>query len=279
MSRRWAYNEQLMIGLKIERILKMIHKDANIIIKDDNDRIFYNGKRGAIFSTGILKHENDNDLVRLQIKHIEITEDDTFVIILYSDKYEEKHYSEYYYDDEFYNLAKKKWNNMIDRTTSGRYKCYDEVQVCEEWKDFSNYYEWFKNNWFDYDGKLDVDKDLIDKNSKIYSPKTCCIIPHEINIGIRISDKAESRGAVNWDERRQAYKVKLNVYTRHINTQRRKYKDALDLYFKKKDEFVKAMAEDFKDVVDKRVYDALMKYNSRELYLEKFGDYPSEYYE
>jgi hypothetical protein len=40
MSRRWAYNEQLMIGLKIERILKMIHKDADIIIKDDNDRIF-----------------------------------------------------------------------------------------------------------------------------------------------------------------------------------------------------------------------------------------------
>lgn len=53
----------------------------------------------------------------------------------------------------------------------------------------------------------------------------------------------------------------------------------LDLYFKKKDEFVKAMADDFKNVIDKRAYDALMKYNSRELYLEKFGDYPSEYYE
>lgn len=268
-----------MIGLQIERVLKMIHKDANIIIKTESGKVFYEGKRGNIFSRGLLNHNHDNDIVRLKIKNIEIGTDDTFIIILYNDRYEEKHYSNYYYDDEFYNLAKKRWDNMIGRTTNGRYECYDEVEVCEEWKDFSNYYEWFKDNWVDYDGRVDVDKDLIDKNSKIYSPETCCIIPHEINIGIRIADSAESRGTVNWDKRRQAYKVRLNVYTRHINTQRRKYKDALDLYFKKKDEFVKAMAEDFKDIIDKRAYDALMKYSSRELYLEKFDNYPSEYYE
>ena len=71
MSKVWSKN--LMIGLQIERILKMIHKDANIIIKTESGKVFYEGKRGNIFSSGLLSHNHDNDIVRLKIKNIDVS--------------------------------------------------------------------------------------------------------------------------------------------------------------------------------------------------------------
>lgn len=268
-----------MIGLQIERVLKMIHKDVDIIIKTESGKVFYEGKRGGIFNTKLFNRNKKNDLIRLQIKHIEIGDNDTFIIILYDDKYEEKHYSKNYYDDEFRAMAMQKHHGMFDRVKNPRSECYEDVTICEEWKDFETFYEWLKDNWVDCDERVDLDKDLLGKNNKIYSPQTCCLIPHSLNVSIRIPNKQEARGIANWDEKRQAYKIRIDVGKYHINTQRRKYKDAMDLYFVKKDEFVKALAEDYRDIILPSVYEQFMQYNSRELYLEKFGDFPKEYYE
>ena len=272
------------VGLKLERLLKRFKPVTYVIIKDNYDTVYYEGTIGDMWSNyanegygGNGFFNRKNEFHRYDIENVSVDNDCNITIHLNKDKLEDKHYSKYHYDDEFISLAKERWNGMFSRIS--KQSAYSDVTVCEEWQDVNNYIEWFKDNWIDYDGRVDVDKDLIGKNSKIYSPETCCIIPHEINIGIRIVNKAESGGILSWDKKRQAYKVRMKVHTRHINTQRKKYKDALDLYFEKKDEFVKAMAEDFKDVIDKRAYNALMKYNSRELYLEKFGDYPNEYYE
>ena len=63
---------------------------------------------------------------------------------------------------------------------------YLNVSVCDEWHNFQNFAEWFYNQEFnvtkDENGKrYDLDKDILVKGSKTYSPETCCFVPSEIN--------------------------------------------------------------------------------------------------
>lgn len=80
-----------------------------------------------------------------------------------------------------------KWRWMILR-------CYDEnelkkepsyigCKVCEEWLNFQNFARWIYDNKYECDD-LELDKDLLIKGNKIYSPNTCCLLPHEINYAI-----------------------------------------------------------------------------------------------
>lgn len=78
------------------------------------------------------------------------------------------------------------WQHMMERCynkNSSRYKFYGAigVRVCEEWHNFSNYAKWYYDNCYDIDEPLSVDKDILNRDSKIYSPDTCIIIPRKIN--------------------------------------------------------------------------------------------------
>ena len=63
---------------------------------------------------------------------------------------------------------------------------YKGVEVCEEWYNFQNFAEWCETQKFlnakDVKGKsYQLDKDILVKGNKIYSPDTCCFVPPEIN--------------------------------------------------------------------------------------------------
>lgn len=62
-------------------------------------------------------------------------------------------------------------------------KCYDEVTMCQEWKDNpKSFVKWYFEHYYTVDDEeMDVDKDLFDGCSKIYSPETCCILPKSLN--------------------------------------------------------------------------------------------------
>lgn len=62
--------------------------------------------------------------------------------------------------------------------TRYRYKTYEDCEVCEEWKLFSNFKNWFDENYIE---GYDLDKDLLVKNNRIYSPETCLFVPHKLN--------------------------------------------------------------------------------------------------
>jgi hypothetical protein len=71
---------------------------------------------------------------------------------------------------------------MVDKN----YKCtrsqstidsYSNVKCCDEWLIYSNFLKWIDTQ--DYIEK-DLDKDLFGDGS-LYSPETCCFIPHNIN--------------------------------------------------------------------------------------------------
>lgn len=77
------------------------------------------------------------------------------------------------------------WTRMLKRCYCPKFhkkqKSYEGVEVCEEWKHFSNFKSWMQTcNW---EGKQ-LDKDLLG-GGKLYSPETCCFLPKNINLFIR----------------------------------------------------------------------------------------------
>lgn len=73
--------------------------------------------------------------------------------------------------------------NLKNRCTAGssfqkRHKSYEGVDICDEWLLFSNFREWMETQpW----KNMDLDKDILVKGNKIYSPDTCRFIPKQLN--------------------------------------------------------------------------------------------------
>lgn len=98
---------------------------------------------------------------------------------------------EKYYNRE--NTEKTKeyyaWINILKRCYSKSLKVkrptYRDVVCCQEWWFFDNFYKWIHSQdnfayWVNGD-RWAVDKDIIIKGNKIYSPATCCLVPPNIN--------------------------------------------------------------------------------------------------
>ena len=75
------------------------------------------------------------------------------------------------------------WAAMLQRCYDSklhlRNPTYKECSVIEEWYNFQNFAGWFEKNYID---GYQLDKDLLIKGNKIYSPETCCFVPKEINL-------------------------------------------------------------------------------------------------
>ena len=81
------------------------------------------------------------------------------------------------------------WKGMIyrcfDENTKKRQPTYKDSTCCEEWLLYENFYEWLHSqenfNILRNKSKWNVDKDILIKGNKIYSPETCCLVPMNVN--------------------------------------------------------------------------------------------------
>lgn len=81
------------------------------------------------------------------------------------------------------------WRNILYRSFNWKYKkekpTYTDVTCCDEWLLYENFYEWIHSQinfekWHKNNG-WNVDKDILIKGNKIYSPSSCCLIPQRVN--------------------------------------------------------------------------------------------------
>lgn len=165
------------------------------------------------------------------------------------------------------------WYSMLkrcyDKNFHKKEPTYLQCKVCEEWLCFENFYEWLHGQEnFDIlliNNDLNLDKDILIKGNKIYSPDTCCLVPHCINMlfvksnNIRGDLPIGVRQQKN-DNRFEAYYSYMNKfhYLGRYNTSQ----DAFYAYRKSKENLIKKVAqEEFdKSNITKKCYDAMMNY-------------------
>lgn len=157
------------------------------------------------------------------------------------------------------------WTAMIKRCYSDkdhRWKAYGGrgVYVCEEWHNFQNFARWHEENTYECQEKLTIDKDILIKNNKVYSPNTCILVPERIN-KLFINTGKENGLPRGVHKRYNRYIasmskgdgcVKLGSY---LNLE-----EAFESYKREKEEYIKEIADLYKDIIPYKLYIAMYNY-------------------
>ena len=165
------------------------------------------------------------------------------------------------------------WSNMLGRAygkaSIEKLTTYTDVTVCEEWHNFQNFAEWFYSQTFsnhvDMDGcTYQLDKDILMRGNKVYSPETCCFVPQEINSLILKSEakRGEHPIGVSNDSERCLFRSVHNVNGKQKFLGRFKTsEEAFQAYKQAKEAYIKEVAERWKGKIDDKVYQALLEWN------------------
>lgn len=80
----------------------------------------------------------------------------------------------------------KLWTRMLERCYDKKIHrkkpTYKKCTVAEDWLTYSNFKRWFEDPTNGYREGYHLDKDILVKGNKVYSPETCCFVPNEINV-------------------------------------------------------------------------------------------------
>lgn len=159
------------------------------------------------------------------------------------------------------------WNNMINRCYNEKvlikYPTYRECSVDDRWKYLSCFKEWCnKQVGFGNDG-WHLDKDIIVKDSKMYSPETCCFVPPEINCALAGNKRVRGafpQGVIyNYTKTRYRARIQRGNKWESLGTYDTP-EEAFQTYKPVKEAHIKSLAEKWKDQIDIRVYEALMNW-------------------
>lgn len=169
-----------------------------------------------------------------------------------------------------YNL----WFGLLRRCFDKEsYPTYIGCTVSESFKHYTFFYEWCNSqtgfNTKDENGKSwELDKDLLVKGNREYHEDTCCFVPQSINK--LFTKRHNQRGGypigVYWKKKNNQFCVQcadgsgsqkyLGLFS--------DYSEAFKVYKDFKEKRIKSLAEEHKDQLDPRAYEALMSYQVEE---------------
>ena len=165
------------------------------------------------------------------------------------------------------------WNNMLERCYDKKYQqkhpTYKGCKVCDEWLNFQNFAKWFENNYYEIENeRMHLDKDILVKHNKIYSPDTCIYVPQTVNslFTKRDNDRGESIIGVS-SYKNGKYRVQCSIINPETGKSKNKHlgyyetqEKAFEIYKYYKEKNIKEVADYFKGQISDRLYNALYSY-------------------
>jgi hypothetical protein len=141
---------------------------------------------------------------------------------------------------------------------------YMDCEVCDEWFNFQNFAKWYDENFYEIEGeKIHLDKDILIKGNKIYSPETCVFVPARINI--LFAKSKSKRGdypiGVHLDKRTNKFISSCRDKTKYDYLGSFEVIEyAFQTYKIHKEKLIKQVAEDYKEKIPAKLYNAMMNY-------------------
>lgn len=167
----------------------------------------------------------------------------------------------------------KVWRAILDRCfiphQKAKHPTYIDAACCDEWLLYENFYEWLHKQE-NLDGWLNgkrwaIDKDILHKGNKTYSPENCCLVPMNVNSLFTKCGAARGNTPIGVCERKDGFEAWCkNPFTDRIEYLG-KYStsnEAFYVYKKYKEKIIKQVAETeySKGNITKSCYDAMMNY-------------------
>jgi hypothetical protein len=160
-----------------------------------------------------------------------------------------------------------RWKGILRRCYSEkeRFKnlTYIDCIVDEQWLNFQNFAQWWHENYYEIEGQqMQVDKDILHKGNKVYSPETCVFVPQDINILFTKRHRTLPTG-VQYDKKRNKYRAFCGINNKliAIGNNFETIEDAFYLGYKPfKEQYIKNMADEYKDRIPIKLYNAMYNY-------------------
>ena len=163
------------------------------------------------------------------------------------------------------------WYSMLQRCYDPYYinkePTYINVEVCKEGLNFQNFAKWYNENKYGNE-KLHLDKDILVKGNKIYSPETCILLPERIN---KLFVKCDAKRGmypigVHWDKDANKFKAQCSILDENGKKKTKNLgryntsKDAFISYKVFKESYIKQVADEYKDLIPQKLYNAMYKW-------------------
>ena len=164
------------------------------------------------------------------------------------------------------------WHDMLKRCYSE--KChkkqptYKNCKVHDKWLNFQNFAKWYYDNYYEIEGeRMCLDKDILHKGNKIYSPETCIFVPNNINVLFTKSDKIRGEYPIGVNLYCNKFRARCGVYDFKNNKKKLKHlgvyntpEKAFERYKQFKERYIKQVADEYKDKIPQKLYDAMYNY-------------------
>ena len=162
------------------------------------------------------------------------------------------------------------WYDMIKRGYDEEFKnkrpTYKDVIIDEYFHNFQNYCKWREQNYYEIEGeRMHLDKDILCKDNKIYSPDKCIFVPERINSLFIRSDaiRGDCPVGVCYSKRDDKYVAQCSIKPKE-GTRISKYlgsyettEQAFQAYKTFKEQYIKEVADEYKNKIPQRLYDAM----------------------
>ena len=157
------------------------------------------------------------------------------------------------------------WTSMLARCYKeefqNKHHTYKDVEVDKYFHNFQNYCKWREDNYYEIEGeRMCLDKDILYKGNKIYAPDKCIFVPERINILFvkRDIDRGDYPIGVSYYKRTNKYVANCQIEDKlkhlgYYNTP----KEAFLVYKEFKEAYIKDVADEYKDKIPQRLYDAM----------------------
>lgn len=158
------------------------------------------------------------------------------------------------------------WHGIMERAYSKKllekHPSYLHCSVLEDWHNFQIFADWFEKNYnLGINKKWDLDKDILIKGNKVYSPDTCCFVPNEINK--LFTRRQNDRGLLPIGVHKQG-----NKYITQLSRKNRPRKigsfntveEAFQAYKIAKEEYIKEVADLWRGQITESCYEAMYNY-------------------
>lgn len=167
------------------------------------------------------------------------------------------------------------WVSMLERCYSSKhqqkyptYKTYKNCHVCNDWLYYPNFKKWYDKNYYEVEGKTSqLDKDILIKDNKVYSPYTSMFVPQFINklFTKRQNDRGELPIGVSYHKPNKKYRANLSVFKDGKSVRKHlgcfdTVDEAFEVYKQAKEDYIKEVADEYKDIIPVELYKAMYEY-------------------
>lgn len=167
------------------------------------------------------------------------------------------------------------WVNMLSRCYYEKginvikgYSTYTDVTVDKSWFNFQVFAEWYTKesnriHRIDSTLKLNLDKDIISPELRVYSENTCCLIPSDLNTAIIVKQNVKNNKMPSNFVKRSNGKYHVTFTAMNDSVKLADFNTELECvtaFITAKEQYIKFLANKYISILSENVYHTLINY-------------------